>query len=67
MRFFRPISVLSALFAISALAGCATQSTVTRGSDTAVRAEQRRISSTTHTITFADGPKLGRQQVSRAL
>jgi hypothetical protein len=40
----RLITTLVTFLALSSLAGCATQTTATRGSDTAVRAEARRIS-----------------------
>jgi hypothetical protein len=44
MRFVTLSSVSFVLLALSTLAGCATSTTATRGNDTAVRAEVRRIS-----------------------
>jgi hypothetical protein len=41
----RLVTTILAVLALSSLAGCATQSEATRGSETAVRAEIRRISS----------------------
>ena len=42
----RLVTIALAVLAFSTLAGCATQTSATRGGDTAVRAEARRISNT---------------------
>jgi hypothetical protein len=41
----RLVTTILTVLSLSSLAGCAMQNTATRGSDTAVRAEVRRISS----------------------
>jgi hypothetical protein len=59
MRFTNPIIVL---LAYAALAGCAAPATATRGADTAVRAEPRRISDAS---AFPDAVRVATAQPAR--